>query len=164
MPVGWFLVPYKRRPDVFRVVRYVAIDDLTPAIIADGGVWSEVEVLGQHAIVKVRAASGTLQDVANLAGVQRIPVARLDDSLSSLTNQQKTAIRNKVTSLGYSLAELQDRFPNDLGSYTLRELLLFIASRRRKVRYDVQADAIIDDGDVQPVRPLDDADSDVADD
>jgi hypothetical protein len=164
MPVGWFLVPYKRRPDVFRVVRYVAIDDLTPAIIADGGVWSEVEVLGQHAIVKVRAASGTLQDVANLAGVQRIPVARLDDSLSSLTNQQKTAIRNKVTSLGYSIAELQDRFPNDLGSYTLRELLLFIASRRRKVRYDVQADAIIDDGDVQPVRPLDDADSDVADD
>jgi hypothetical protein len=164
MPVGWFLVPYKRRPDVFRVVRYVAIDDLTPAIIADGGVWSEVEVLGQHAIVKVRAASGTLQDVANLAGVQRIPVARLDDSLSSLTNQQKTAIRNKVTSLGYSIAELQDRFPNDLGSYTLRELLLFIASRRRKVRYDVQADAIIEDGDVQPVRPLDDADSDVADD
>lgn len=162
MPVGWFLAPYVRRIDAPRPERYVVVNDLTPTIRGDGGDWSETEVLGQHAIVKVRAAASTLTLVAGLPGVTRIPVARLDDPLSMLSAAQRTAIRNRVTALGYTLTELQERFPNGLGTYTLRDLLEFIARRRRKVRYDVQADAIVDDGPLQPIRPLADVDAAVA--
>lgn len=161
MPVGWFIAPYVRRSGG-RVRRYVIVDDLTSTIRADGGDWTETEVLGQAAIVKVRAAASTLTQVAALPGVSRIPIARLDDPLSTLTAPQKRAIRNRVQALGYSLAELQARFPNDLGAYTLRDLLTFVASRRRKVRYDAQADAILDDGAIQPVRPVAEVDAAVA--
>lgn len=165
MPVGWFLAPYKRgsSPIPGRVIRYCSVDDLTAAISADGGYWSETEVLGQAAVVKVRASTATLALVAALPGVSRIPVARLDDPLSTLTAQQKTAIRNSVLALGYTMAELRDRFPNDLGTYTLRQLLVFIASRRRKVRYDQATDAIIDDGPDVAVRSVNDVDAAVSD-
>lgn len=164
MAVGWFIAPYARRAAAGRpfIRRYVAIDDLTATIAADGGAWAETEVLGQAAIVKVRASAATLALVAALPGVSRIPVAQLDDPLSTLTAPQKTAIRNRVRALGYSLAELQARFPNDLGTYTLRDLLTFVASRRRRVRYDQATDALIDDGVLEPVRPLDDVDAAVA--
>lgn len=161
MPVGWFIAPYARRSGA-RVRRYVVVDDLTPTIRLDGGDWSETEVLGQAAIVKVRASAATLALVAALPGVSRIPVARLDDPLSTLTAPQKLAIRNRVQALGYSLAEIQGRFPNDLGTYTLRDLLTFVATRRRKVRYDQATDAIIDDGPLQAVRPIDHVDAAVA--
>lgn len=163
MPVGWFIAPYVRDPTALpRIRRYVIVDDLTAAIRADGGDWSETEVLGQAAIVKVRASAATLALVAALPGVSRLPVNQLDDPLSTLTTPQKNAIRTRVLALGYTLPEIQARFPNDLGTYTLRQLLGFIASRRRKVRYDAQADAILDDGPEQPVRPLAEIDSAVA--
>lgn len=173
MPVGWFIAPYKRVDRNGRVGRYCIVDDLTPEIWASNGwpqgnvpespeFWSETEVLGQHAIVKVRATNPVLTQVANLPGVTRIPVAALDSPLSSLTGAQKTAIRNKVQALGYSLAEIQERFPNDLGTYTLRQLLHFVASRRRKLRHDKATDSIIDDGPVRPVRPLEEVDATVA--
>lgn len=163
MAVGWFLVPYKRLPHEVMVTRYCAVDDLTSSIAADGGEWSETEVLGQFAIVKVRASAATLNAVAGLAGTHQIPVSRLEDLMSSLTNQQKTVLRNKVTSLGYSLAEFQARFPDDLSNYTFRDLLEFVARRRRKVRYDRATDAIIDDGPEQPVRSVNLVNSEVAD-
>jgi len=163
MPVAWFIAPYVRdTSNPARIARYVIVDDLTPAIRADGGDWSETEVLGQEAIVKVRASAATLALVAALPGVTRLPVGSLDDPLATLTNQQKNAIRNRVTALGYTLSELNARFPDDLGTYTLRDLLSFIARRRRKVRYDAGTDAILDDGPVQPVRALADVDGAVA--
>lgn len=163
MAVAWLIAPYVRRITASgRPIRYVVVDDLTATIRADGGDWSETEVLGQAAIVKVRASPATLALVAALPGVDRIPVDRLDDPLSTLTGPQKTAIRNRVLALGYTLTEIQDRFPNDLGTYTLRQLLTFVASRRRKVRHDQATDAIIDDGPEQPVRPIDSVDLAVA--
>jgi hypothetical protein len=173
MPVGWFLIPYVRDDFVggsrIRPGRRLPIDDLTPTIWADNGFpqgnvpgspefWTEAEVLGQHAIVKVRANVATLQSINAIAGVLRIPVASLDDPLSSLTAPQRNALRDKVLSLGYTLAELQARFPNDLRTYTLRAVLTFIARRRRKVRYDEQSDTIVDDGPEQQVRPIDEVD------
>lgn len=95
----------------------------------------EAEALGNCAVVKVRASDGTLDLIAALPGVQRIPVARLDDPLAELPNNAKTAIRNKLLAMGYTLAELQARFPGDLGSYTLGDVLRFAVSRRRKVRW-----------------------------
>jgi hypothetical protein len=78
--------------------------------------------------------------------------------LSSLTNQQRTAIRNRVLALGYTAEELDAALPGNLGNFTLRQLLQFIARRRRKVRYDAGADTVVDDGPEQPVRPIDDVD------
>ena len=162
MPVGWFIAPYKRGTAPGRAERYVVVHDLNASIAADGGFWSETEILGQVAIVKVRASEATLQAVGGLAGVDRIPVARLDDPLSSLTNTQRTAIRNRVLALGYNQEELVAALPGNLGQYTLRQLLRFIATRRRRVRYDAETDTIIDDGPNQPVRPVEDVDSAVA--
>lgn len=163
MPVGWFLAPYVREAQASpRIVRYCIVGDVLEDIRAAGGDAAWTEVLGQHAIVKVKASDSLLTQVASLAGVTRIPAGRLDDPLSTLSTAQKNAIGTKVRSLGYTMAELQTRFPNDLGTYTLRDLLKFIATRRRKVRYDKATDSIIDDGVEQPVRPVEDVDADVA--
>ncbi len=162
MPIGWYIAPYVRRAEERRPVRYVVVDDLTPTIRGDGGDWSETEVLGQEAIVKVRASAATLTQVAGLTGVTRIPVGALDDPLSSLSLAQRNAIRTKILSLGYTAAELDAAFPGDIRDFTLRQLLTFIARRRRKVRHDQATDAIIDDGPDQPVRPVADVDAAVA--
>lgn len=138
------------------------MDAFTAAIVADGGGWAESEVLGQAAVVKVRAAAATLNQIAGEEGFLRVPVARLDDPLSSLTAAQKTAVRNRVVALGYTAGEVTSRFPGDLGDYTLRDLLGFVASRRRRVRYDEATDTVIADGEVVAPRPVDDVDAAVA--
>lgn len=159
MPAAWFLAPYKRDASRTRPTRYCAINDLTPEIRADGGDWSETEVLGQQAVVKVSASAATLASVAALPGVMRIPLARLDDPLSTLLAAQRTAIRNRILALGYTDADITAALPNPIGTYTLREVLQMAASRRRKVRYDQPSDTIVDDGPDQPVRPLHDVDA-----
>lgn len=163
MAVGWFLAPYVRRAGARRPTRYVVVDDLTAAIRADGGDWTETEVLGDHAIVKVRASAATLNLVAAIPGVTRIPVGRLDDPLSSLTAGQQQALRDKVLALGYTPAEVNAALPNPIGTYTLRQVLRFVATRRLKPRYDQATDTIIIDGPVQPVRPIEDVDAAVPD-
>ncbi len=160
MALAWFLAPYKTHPTRLNT-RYVSVDDLTPVIHGEGGGWTETEVLGQHAIVKVRATPATLALVAALPGVTRFPVDRLDDPLSSLSGGQKSALRNLVTSLGYSLSDFRDRFPGDLGDYTLRDVVGFAASRRRKPRWDEATQTIIDDGPDQPVRPVAEVDAEI---
>jgi hypothetical protein len=154
VPIGWFIAPYRRRPDPDRIIRECAMNDFTALVVG----WSETEVLGQHAIVKVNATNAVLTSIAGTTGVQRIPVAQLDSPLSSLSNAQRNAIRNKIISLGYTVAELDAAFPGDIRNFTLRQLLTFVARRRRKVRYDEATDAIVDDGPDQPVRPLEDVD------
>lgn len=156
--MAWFFVPYKRRTVAGRIGRYCAADDVTTAILADGGAWSEAEILGQYAIVKVRASASTLTQLNGLPNVRRLPVDRLDDPLSSLTNAQRTNLRDFAVSLGYTLAEFNARFPGGIATVTLRELLKFMATRRRLVRYDQPTDTFVDDGPIQPVSDLDEID------
>lgn len=137
------------------------MDAFTDAIRADGGSWAETEVLGQRAVVKVNASTATLSTIAGTAGFTRVPLARLEDPLSSLTNGQRTAIRNLILGLGYAPAEVTARFPN-LAQATVGDVLRFMASRRRKVRYDAQTDAIVDDGDVVAPASVDAVDGLVA--
>jgi len=68
------------------------MDDHTATILTDGGDWSETEVLGDVAIVKVRASDATLTTVNASPGFLQIPVARLSDSLASLRPAVKTVI------------------------------------------------------------------------
>jgi hypothetical protein len=154
MPVAWYICPYKRRANTFRPTRYCAMDDFTAQIKADGGSWAESEVLGNVAVVKVRASAETLTEINAATGFVRLPKDLLDDPLSSLTTAQKNAIKNKLQSMGYSAAELSDRFPNDIGTYTLRDVLVFSAKRRLRPRYDSNSDTIICDGIEQPTRSI----------
>lgn len=163
MPVGWFLVPFKRDTSVTYPRRLPAVWDMRAQIQADGGFFACSEVLGNYAITKVRASSATLQAIGALQGVRRLPKDRLDDPLSSLTNTQKTTLRNWIESLGYPRAEWQQDLGNDLGAVTLRQVLQFIRKRRLKPRYDTATDTIILDGPVQATRRLEDVDSRVRD-
>lgn len=158
MPIGWFIVPYKRRSDPNKVIRYCAMDDLSAQIASDGGKWAETEVLGDCAVVKVDASSATLTTISGTSGFQRIPLQRLDDPLSSLTNAQRTAIRNRILAMGYTSAEINAAIPN-LANVTLGQVLRFIATRRLKPRYDAGTDSIILDGDAQQVRPIESVDA-----
>lgn len=161
MAIGWYIVPYKRRTDAATPTRYCSMDDHTAAILAVGGAWSETEVLGDRAIVKVRATPAILSQLNGVAGFRRLPKDLLGDSLASLSAGAKTAIRNELTDAGYTLAEIQARFGSDLGQYTLRDVLRFFASRRLKPRYDAGTDTIILDGSVQVCRDIDDVDGDI---
>jgi hypothetical protein len=157
--IGWFVCPYKRRVEAERPTRYCAMDDYTQQVIyTDGGNWAETEILGDRCIVKVKAEETTLQAIKDDGVCRRIPKDRLDDSLSDLPLAVKNAIKNEILDAGYTLQELQDRFGSDLGSYTLKDVLKFMASRRLKPRYDSATDTIVCDGEVQPVRSIDSVD------
>jgi len=161
MPIAYFIAPYARKTLSNRVARYVIVDDLTSQILADGGNWSEVEVLGNQAIVKVNASSATLTLINALTGVTRVPLSRLDDPLSSLTAGQRSAIRTLIINAGYTATEVDTRFPN-LAQVTIGDALRFLATRRLKPRYDAGSDTIILDGDVQACESVDRLDARVS--
>lgn len=155
MAIAWFIVPYKRLLDRSKPIRYCAMDDFTSQILADNGWWEETEVLGDRAIVKVKANVSTLNTISNIVGFRRLPKVALNMPLSDLTIVQKEFLRNELLDQGYTLSELQTRFGNDLGKYTLGDVLRFMTSRRLKPRYDSQTDTIILDGTAQPCRSVD---------
>ncbi len=160
MAIAYFIVPYVRRAGQ-RLVREVSINALTSTILADGGAWAEVEVLGNQAVVKVRASAAILTQINGLSGVTRIPLALIDDSLSTLTAGQRSAIVTILTDAGYTVGEVTARFPN-VAQATLRDVLKFLATRRRKPRYDAGTDTIIVDGVVQSCESIDRLDLSVA--
>jgi hypothetical protein len=158
MPVAWYVVPYTLHPVLPRT-RYPAIDDYTAQIKAAGGTWSETEILGNQCLVKVRGPVALLQA---LAGVYtRLPKDQLDDSLADLSSAVRSALRDWLQDSGYSLAEIRARFGDDLGSYTLRDVLRFAASRRLKPRWDEGTGEIVLDGEAQACRPVDNVDAEV---
>lgn len=159
MPIAWYIVPYKRKPFEAGKTRYCAIDDYTKQIFAEGGNWTETEILGNRAIVKVKAPVIILT-VLN-SKYKRLPKNRLDDSLSDLPASVKTAIKNEILDMGYTLTEVQNKFGNDIGQFTLRDVLKFMTKRRLKPRYVPETDTIVVDGIIQKCRPLEDVDNQV---
>ncbi len=149
MASAWYLVPYSTTiGGIGRAVRTLDIDRFTSQILAAGGAWAEIEVLGDHALVKVRGVSE--QDLAALNGVPgytRMPDAwGWDTTLSELTVNQRTALRDRIVALGYPLAELQAALGNDIGQVTLRQVLRFIARRRVSPRWN--GSAVVFDGPI----------------
>jgi hypothetical protein len=146
LKIAWYIAPYKRdlRVNGFPT-RYCAMNDYTQQIIyTDCGKWVETEVLGNRCIVKVKAEESTL---LTLNGVfKRIPKDLLDDSLSDLSASVKTGLRNEVLDMGYTLSEINNKLPNPLGTYTLRDVLKFMATKKYEVRYDADKDEIVCDG------------------
>jgi hypothetical protein len=137
--------------------RVCPVDNYTAQILADGGNWSESEVLGDRAVVKVKAQTATLTTIAADPLINRLPLNALTARLSSLNNNQRSALQTALLDMGYSQAEITARFP-DLKAISLGDLLGFAASRRLKPRRDGTG-AIVFDGPAQSCRPIDDVDA-----
>ena len=65
MPTAWFLVPYRVDHRMNSPARTLAFnnDELHHEITSVGGEWSEAEINGNQAIVRVRASSSMLATI-----------------------------------------------------------------------------------------------------
>lgn len=132
------------------------MDDFTAQILADGGTWDETEILGNAALVKVRASATTLAAINAAPGFLRIPNhTALTDTLGDLTAGQRNAILNEALALGYSQAEINAALPANWTNVTLGQVLRFLATRRLRPRYDAGTDTIVCDGQQDPVKSVD---------
>lgn len=148
MPVAWFIVPFTRRnpPPMawLKFSRYLAINDYIDLVAADGGVFKSVEIRNNRALIKVRASAATLATLNALPGWKRLPKDLLNDPLSSLTVNQRNAIRSELQDQGYTLVEINLAFPNGIGNYTLRDVLQFMTNKRRTMAYDIVSDGLVE--------------------
>ena len=153
LPTSWYISAYKRKLLEFEQItgspcRYVALYDYIDVIRADGGKAQEIEILGNRALVKVKASESTLQLLEN--EYVRLPLSDLDDSLSSLTDKEIAGLRDELMAMGYDTQEIEETVGADLRLITLKDYLEMTVKRRRKPRYDPEKDEIICDGDVRP--------------
>src|SRR3990172_3616816 len=132
MSVGWFVSPYNQKALTgYRArFRYCAMQDFDAAIRSDNGDWCEGEILGNSAIVKVRASLVTLSDIASTGGFSRLPGTDLNERLTALTTVQERQLQDLAGSLGYSGVEIDRSLGTDVRGKTLREYLTFLSTRR----------------------------------
>ncbi|KKL92142.1 hypothetical protein LCGC14_1887660 [marine sediment metagenome] len=155
--IAWYIAPYKIELDDSSG-RYCAMNDYTNQIIyIDKGNWSESEVLGDRAVVKVNASASTLAALDSV--FERMPKDGLDDSLSAVSISDKLALKNEGLDMGYSNAEWEEEFPNNLDTYQLKDILQFYTKRRLKPRFD--GNKIIIDGIEQVCRTIESVDAEV---
>lgn len=165
MAIAWFICPYKRDLTARRPTRYCAMNDFTPQILAEGGTWTESEVLGNYAVVKVRASATTLTTIAGTPDFTRIPNhIALSDQLGDLTNTQRNTLLTLLQNMGYPLAEISAALGGTLANWrthTLGDVLRFITRRRQAPRYDAANDAIVLDGAIHACRDIANVDAEV---
>lgn len=161
MAIGWYIAEYKRREEVplSTPKRYCAMDDYTAQIYGDGGQWTESEVLGNRAVVKVRAEAATLAILDSV--FMRLPKDDLDAPLADLSNGGKMAIDAELLDMGYSASEIDKTLGADIRNKVLGDVLAFMTKRRLKPRYDTEKDEIILDGPVQACRLINSVDTEV---
>jgi hypothetical protein len=160
--LAWFICPYKRHPRTDRVARFCAMADFTSLIVADGGRWSESEILGDAALVKVNASAATLTTINQAVGFLRFPNhTNLNDTLGDLTVNQRQALIDEALALGYTQAEIDAALPANWQAVTMRQVLHFFATRRLKPRYDSGTDTIIFDGAIQSCKAVEIVDGEV---
>jgi len=137
--VAWFIGPYVRDDTAGHEypARFFLSADFFEQLALNGGTWAgPVEILGNHAILKVRAGAGVLQAIDDLPDVDGIAKDLLDDQLADLPPAAQQRLRDLALELGYTLQELNDRFPEPIGTYTLGDVLRFLGSRWRRPFYD----------------------------
>jgi hypothetical protein len=126
--------------------RDCALRPFSAQIRGAGGDWKYTEVLGGYAVCKVRASAELLATIGGTPNVLRLNLDRLDRRLSELPSNVRTAIRNRLEQMGYSVAEISGRFPGAIGQYTVGEALRFAAQRRLTPRWDDVQQQIVLDG------------------
>lgn len=158
MAFAWFICPYTHYEDNGKHGRYCSMNDFTPAIHGEGGWWAESEILGDVALVKVRASEATLTTISNAPGYLRVLNKwLLADNLTDLTLAQYNAIRNRLVAIGYTNGEINSRMGSNLSQWqtkTFLDLLSFAATRRRKPRWDEQLGKIVCDGVITEPRSV----------
>lgn len=166
MPLAWYIAPYNRRDAGGRPGRYCAMDDYTDDIInTNAGFWSESEILGNRAVVKVRAPAPILVNIGQDPNIERLPNIRPLEAVSILTQAQRARLRNVALEAGYPASEFDAALPDFVanpGDITFRQWLLFVTRRRLKPRYDQPTDTIVLDGPTQSCRHPDSVDNDVS--
>lgn len=152
--IGWYIVPYVRDYSIGspQPARHCELCLYNKQIWDAGGKWTCVEVLGNRAIVKIKAPAAILNMIDSK--YKRLPKDRLGDSLSDLPNNIKIALKNEILDMGYTIAEVKAKFGSDLGQFTLRDVLKFMAKRRLKPRYIPETDTIVCDGIEQRCRNI----------
>ena len=164
LAIAWFICGYKTKSNRPKM-RYCAMDDFTRLIFSEGGSWSESEVLGGYAIVKVKASVTTLATIADTPGYHRIEGHwALNDTLNNLTVSQITMLTNKILAMGYTQSEIDTAMGTTPASWqqkTLAQLLQFISQRRLKPRWDAENKRIVLDGTQQSCKPVVDVDIEV---
>jgi hypothetical protein len=126
------------------------MNNFTAQIKAEGGAWSETEVLGNVALVKVRASDTLLSLINAEVGFLRITNHYvLSDSLSDMGAAVRNGIQTRLLGLGYTQAEINAALGSNLAGWrsrTFLDLLRFIATRRIKPRWDSVLGQIVFDG------------------
>lgn len=140
--ISWWVGPYDRKDRPNQPGRVCSADRYTPQVHAEGGEWREVEILGNRCIFKLRSSAAVIAIYAADNDFRRLPKNSLDTLLSDLTNPQKTALRNFVLGLGYTSKEINQALPNNLGTYTLRDVVRFIIKRRHNIIYNPATNTI----------------------
>ena len=156
MPVAFYIVPIVRiNPPRNGLLadREIALNIDFPQL---SGQWDGLETLGNKAIIKINAITSDLLQLN--AAYTRILLSRLDEPISSLSATNRTALRNQILDMGYTLQELNEKFPDGIANYTLKDALKFMLTRRIKPRWDETTDEIIYDGVSVPCGNIDDLD------
>lgn len=166
MATEWFITAYGIRTGGWRPVRYCLMDDYTPVIYGEGGAWSETEVLGGYALVKVTASESTLATIEADNRFFAFPNRwGVTDTLQNLTNAQYNVIRNRLRQMGYTDAEIDATLGANVAQWrqhTLLELLNFAAQRRLKPRWDEVLQQIVLDGPAVSCKPPIEVDGEVS--
>lgn len=156
MPVAFYIVPIIRinpPQNGLNAHREIALNIDFPEL---SGQWDGLETLGNKAIVKINA---TTSDLLQLNAVyDRILLNQLDEPISSLSATNRTRLRTIISEMGYTLEEFNEKFPNGIANYTLKDVLKFMLTRRIKPRWDETTDEIIYDGVSVPCGNIDDLD------
>ncbi len=160
MPIGFYIVPYSfatkldKKGNVIFAYRRVDLCKYQEQFETYGVVWHEVEILGNRAIVKIKASQDILESLD--IEYKRLPKDKLNASLADLSQAAKDKIKNELIDMGYSLGEIKARFGNDVefANYTLKDVLKFMAQRRKKPRNITDSNGVIIDiavdGDERP--------------
>jgi len=164
LEISWFICGYKTGPGRLGAnsCRTCMMDDYTAQIRADGGKWSETEVLGNFALVKAKAYKPTMLAIGNDPRFTRIPLTMLNDLLLNLPTELRQHLKDLLLAMGYTIGEIVDALGGDISVITLGQFLRFATTRRLKPRYDHDQDLIILDGPVQPCVSVDKIDAEVA--
>jgi len=164
MTYAWFVCGYELKADR-PWMRFCTMDNFSAQIAADGGNWSESEVLGGNAVVKVQASDTTIAAIAAAPGFSRMLTKwALTDTLADLTTAQRNALNTKLLGLGYSQAEINTALGATLADWrgkTLGALLRFAATRRLTPRWDSIQQQIVLDGEFVACRPIHEVDASV---
>lgn len=166
MATTWFIVPYTRKIEANgerpgSATRWADLNNHQDIIDTDAGAWAEVEVLGNRAVVKVRASQATLDTLAGL--YLRIPLTALTMQLNQLTQAQRNRIHTELNDMGYTDPEIVSKLGaiNNIGQRTLGEVLRFAATRRQVARFDVTSSSFILDGPIQACESIDALDTSI---